>query len=412
MFSIKKIIPKRLPHILLGLLVLGLCGYFIKTKLSSEQIRQIKTKNVPSPHSIEGDWELEVSSEVRDELERFFTSAPLKKEWQQGKWNCPALAFHPQVPLWALECHPALLECWAQNKFPNFSHPWKIKRGNRVYIAEALKHRDDQFVKVWGASEIAQPFASQMVSEMLIKIYSADQKSQPQTYSILFADSCRGVRLPERIYSFQQDQSFLWDTFGRDITLDRQLVTRGDVDYWVKNNDRYKHLRLTSDTYWYEPALNLSREEKNAFCHWRKAHLLEAHYFDAATFFLDPQKQVPQVPTQVPWAREDKAFYNLNDLSDGQSYLIKKCKRGFFKECRELKKYQLAFMWSSENISWLGLRQVFGGPPEEFQNPFFPSLIYKLSDWNQSFSDNPRLGIWTENLQGRAGFRCFSEKKL
>ena len=179
---------------------------------------------------------------------------------------------------------------------------------------------------------------------------------------------CEERFLPEKIYStgVQQGLKYLWDNYGRNIFIDRDYVSQYRVRLWREQ----KILALKRKDP--KPVLSFSKKKMKKFCKDQNKRLLEAHIFDAASFYPSTYKSEGNYifKSRYPWGNKDDEFT---------------CKKVFTKECEQNK---------AKALSWMGIKNILGGEVELFENLFSTNGDLKLSS-RHILRESP----WHENAR-------------
>lgn len=242
------------------------------------------------------------------------------------------------------------------------------------------------------------------------------------------------VFLPHRVYAygtFKERGDWRFDTFGRNIFIDRFLVSFRDIAEWVyfaRDKRIVDKINFpTNKSEWVKPASGLSILQMQAFCAFRGKQLLPAYLFDAASFF--PPDQDDTHPAKVvrgpyPWTYQRRFLFTQETEFDVQF-----CSKIYSASCIGQAPFEF---YDNRTNSWIGMSQILGGHMEYLTNPLFPQQNIKTSSfyfdfrspWHQlgaraswdgeawsykhfdwSAGENP-LGEYT---QYKVGFRCMRE---
>lgn len=306
---------------------------------------------------------LAVTNEFLDILEKRWLWGDIEGFYEKEQLNCPELIkYNPAVYKNYLVCNPAYIRCF-------------LKQG--LVIGEYQLN----FKKMISSSPVKIKLEILKLGE---KFYEFD---------LNLMRKCHEVELPTREYLLESLGEKKWSHFGRKIYIDKFLVTQNDINMW--KND-YK----TQPIYWGLPALGLKVEEQHQYCQSRGKKLMKAHLFEAATRLQPSQKLSP-----YPWSHYSQtSSEGLVNVKAGDDI----CRKAYMKECKDKVKWR---SFDTDSVSWVGLHDVFGGPPERFINIHEPEKQFKKADWSTSFRDkNARIGFKAKAVEAEAGFRCYREE--
>lgn len=309
---------------------------------------------------------LSVSEQFLEIIEKRWLWGDIEGLYAKKQLNCPELIkYNPKVYKNYLVCNPQYIQCFIGDAFKNGEHQIKIK--------EVLSSNPVQFH---------------------FEVENAQTGEFLYDFKAQFERKCHEVELPQREYTLESLGRKKWSHFGRKIIIDKFLVT---------NNDLILAGMIDEDDIPIEerglPALKLSKEDQKKYCHTQEKNLMQAHLFEAAIRLQPSHKLSP-----YPWTH-----YSQTSVEGLVRAKITEdnCKRSYLKECQQ------DFHWRSfdtDSVSWIGLHDVFGGPPERFENIYQPDKAYKSADWNTSFKDKKaKIGFKSYEKSPQAGFRCFKE---
>lgn len=235
------------------------------------------------------------------------------------------------------------------------------------------------------------------------------------TQSILLADSCRDIYLPERLYGYgkikdKSSDGFIWDNFDRKIFVDKFYVSNRQVNEWrVLTGEGTKVIADRKE--WPKPALISLKEQKN-YCAFYGKRLMEAHLFDAATMSpIDTSNTMPEkiLRPATPWQRDmNRSFLGMARINPDYQLTPLDCQLAQVKDCAER-------FYTTDSATWMGMNFALGFHSESLRNPIEPKKNLKLSSRQFPASSTVHeLGIlesWDGNqTEDRAvAFRCYEE---
>ena len=309
---------------------------------------------------------LGVSEQFLEIIEKRWLWGDIEGLYEKKQLNCPEfIKYSPKVFKNYLVCNPQYIHC---------------------FIGEGIK-QGDYLLKIKEQTSSNPVQFHFEIEKMSLNEIVYDFKAQ-------FERKCHEVELPEREYSLESLGGKKWSHFGRKIFIDKFLVT---------NNDLILADMMDTDDIPIEerglPAMRLSRQEQRKYCHSQGKSLMQAHLFEAAIRLQPSHKLSP-----YPWSH-----YSQTSVEGLVRAKITEdnCKRSYLKECKS------DYHWRSfdtDSVSWTGLHDVFGGPPERFENIYQPNLSYKSADWNTSFKDKKaKIGFKSYEKDPEASFRCYRE---
>ena len=198
---------------------------------------------------------------------------------------------------------------------------------------------------------------------------------------VLLEDSCNDVYLPQRIYSYGPlknlgKEDFRWDNFSTHVYLDKRPVNFLQIADWIKfsrsQKEISKDITFPKEAKKFSlPASRLSKRQMENYCAFRGGQLLQAHYYDAATFYpgdVNDLKPIKNIRGPYPWANKSKSF-----LVEDESY----CHKVYSREC--LKTSYEDFQ--AQSVSWIGMFEILGGYPEALENKIEPKKNLKASSF-------------------------------
>ena len=269
--------------------------------------------------------------------------------WRSGELVCDGiLGKAGRAETNYLQCNPNFVVCW-------------YRRYQEIVHDQGKKH----IFQVEFPTGKGLPFqrGGRHVSSPLWGILRNGDKEVKFSLS----DTCREVYLPEGYYGYgiysSPRKDWRWDNFGRNIFVDKYLVSNRDVWEWLHSSDylqKYKVEMVTDMNRFPEPAVMLTFRQMQDYCSYQGKQLIEAHVFDAATFYPgDISNLTPEVNVRgkYPWSR-------MSSVENEEG--LKKCLYFTGEECLENPGYTY---FSNRSMSWIGISQVLGGLFKAQRNP-------------------------------------------
>ena len=261
-------------------------------------------------------------------------------------------------------------------------------------------------------------------------LFTIEDNQSRQRLDLLLENNCQEVYLQNRAYAYGEEiegkknadaEDYRFDNFGQNIYIDRFLVTNDDVNEWIdfSNPDFTRGLAKHTGNDLFQPATQLSYSQMENFCSYVGKQVLEARFFDAATFLpMDMNDTLPKKNNRSPyyWTKKKSEFKADCNLIFAEDCLAKKTNR-----------------INNVNPSWAGLTDPMGGVFEVFRNPIDPESNLKASSfyfnfkspwhklgfragWDGEGFDSRHFdfkGIAPEKTENKyqVGFRCMRESK-
>ena len=292
----------------------------------------------------------------------------IEGKYAKDKLNCPKfIKYNSLVAKRYLECNPRYLECL-------FSQKSLEKDGFSFSLNKVISYRPTSI-------------------EFTL---SHSQESFSKTLILNFKNTCHESALPKMQYTLESLEGRTWSSKKREIYIDKFLVSQNELNFWKPHSQ-------DDVTKWGLTALGLSQEKQESFCRSRGKRLLTTQIFEAAVR-LKPSSKL----SIYPWTHYSaNSKEGLNKATLNQEL----CSKAFLKECTEDFKW-IAYL--GDSVSWTGIHDVFGGPPERFINHYQPELSLKKADETVSYknSDMAQIGFKTDRAinPARIGFRCYREE--
>ena len=273
-------------------------------------------------------------------------------EWREGKLTCEGILEKPaETHAQYLHCNPNFLACWYR------------------YHDEIVHHQGRAHsLKVHFPTDGRLPF-TRREGALLAEI----EGEIGAKYKISMMDTCRELWLPEGHYGYGQytspEEDWRWDNIGRNIFVDKFLVSWRDVWEWGGFDGEIDAAHFPA------PATGLNLKQMENYCASRGQQLMESYVFDAATFHPgDVRNLTPAVNIRgpYPWTSERMNLEEMEGFSGGI------CLRLLSRECFEREGFE---KFSTRSIGWTGIAQVLGGVMEVQRNPLHPSRNLMLSSF-------------------------------
>lgn len=329
-----------------------------------------------------------------------WSGGDLEGKWGTKEWTCRHLPPSENVAPAFLKCRPAYLECFARGE-AGISPVFKISYEKKEYELRLKALSDGRFSKWLSKKDLLDQNLPD--SGLLIHLEVKGHGVWP----VILEDVCRDQYLSQRIYSYgarreREENHFemMWDNFGRNIFVDKFLVSQSDWYDWTKSE------------FPVDPALpiqNVSVEEQENYCASRGARRLDALIWDAATMTpLDLKRDRPQFITKpwLPWTRDRKGtFFEKALLNPDWKPELSDCQKAYVKECA-IFPYRAH---ETDNTSWTGVNHVLGGVAEQMRNSVEEELVFRASSrFESARSSLHQLGKRIKESKD-FGFRCYKE---
>jgi len=307
------------------------------------------------------------------------------------------------------KCNPGYLNCFFSGKLnkndENNEIDFSVRFKNINYQFFVKKNQQNKYYNIHSKFLDADEYGPTSSIELVLYLKKWPEVSK----TILLENACSNVYLPWGRYIYGpisvpgldknirkkiRQKEIEWDNYGRNIYIDKYLVTNRDVVEWKekiqkKLSESEKRKELLSS-----PSIDLSKSEREEYCFFRGGQVMQAEIFDAATFLpLDERKKVAgpwRYP--YPWGnyRQDNLFNHVSDESTGPQINKDTCSIIYSHEC--LNKFPFT-NFGNNSTSWVEINQIMGGPLESMRNPIDPYLNLKTSSFyfNQN-SSRQQLG--------------------
>ena len=292
----------------------------------------------------------------------------LLKLWQEGedsllKNHCPG------------RCRASLLQCFFEKRDREGRPHLSVEKEGKNFGIVARRQGEDYYRIMTRENTEGVSIPSYGVFMELALI------DNPKIIvPILLEDSCHDVYLPRRVYSYgpfegPDKEDFRWDNFAQHIYLDKYPVNFFQIVEWIKFNKSQREISrgivIPKDIKKLsKSASGLSKKQMENYCVFRGGQLLQAHYYDAATFYpsdFADKKPLKNIRGPYPWTNKSKAFF-----SDEKTY----CHKIYTKECLNKAAYE---DYKSRSTSWIGMFEILGGYLEVLENKIEPQKNLKAS---------------------------------
>lgn len=355
--------------------------------------------------------------ENSSEIHRIWNEGEDSREWNLVKQDC--LKHYKITSTFdesLLRCNPIVLQC---NSLFN-------PKLNYHFIKPQNNSRENQKVYRY----LTKSNTSHVGLSQAGYLFTIEDNLSHQRLNILLADQCQEVYLQNRIYAYGEEivgkpgedvEDYRFDNFNQNIYIDRHLVMNSEINDWIDfgNPNFTEGLKKIEADELFMPSTQLTFSQMENFCSFKGKQMMQAHYFDAATFLpMDLSVVNPPKNNRSPyyWTKKKSEFKE-------------DCSLIYAEECVRKK----AFKINSSNPSWAGLMDSMGGVFEAFRNPIDPESNLKASSYYFNFkSPWHKLGFragWDGqgfelrhfNFLGinpeltvdkfRVGFRCMRESQ-
>jgi hypothetical protein len=351
------------------------------------------------------------------EIHRIWNEGEDSREWNLVKQEClKHFNITSTIDESLLRCNPILLECnYLFNPKLNY-HFIKPETGNE---------KNPKLYRYLTKSN-----TNHVGLEQSGYLFTVEDKLSHKRLDLFLADQCQEVFLQNRVYAYGEEisgkpsedvEDYRFDNFNQNIYIDRHLVTNAEVNDWIDfgNSNFTKGLLKIEADELFMPATGLNYSQMENFCSFKGKQMMQAHYFDAATFLpMDMDEVNPKKNSRSPyyWTKKKSEFKE-------------DCSLLYAQECVREKAYHL----NSTTPSWAGIMDSMGGVFEVFRNPIDPESNLKASSYYFNFKSpwhklgfragwdgegfelrhfdfkgiNPELTV--DKFQ--VGFRCMRESK-
>ncbi|MBF0314387.1 MAG: hypothetical protein HQK52_13300 [Oligoflexia bacterium] len=398
-------------------------------------------------------------------IQERFEYGDIENHFGRGEINCPdELSLPPALDDIYFRCNPNYLQCFfsgnAGNKNPvvifNSSSGQTLTIAPlAIYPAKSSYSSAPRFYTILSKSNSSE----RPIPNYAIKMTLAVKEYPQYTMEILLEDSCHSTYLPNSIYASPNTSkgAWFWDNYQRHIFVDKFMASYRDIVEWIEYGNGDNTIAIPSSReFWSFPATSLTPKQMHAYCAFRGKQLLEAHIYDAATYYYALSEQAKQRPSEIdkelaythakellqnpyPWCENkidsfvfklqqdlerlkrmhpQKRFGILNNLRSLHPdtiidrYLsLDNCQNLFARECAE---YYYFPVYSSNGTSWSGLYQILGGFPEYFRNPILSKENLKISSFylsiNSPWQALGKRAYWDEKGLLPSNIHLYSSK--
>ncbi|MBF0297876.1 MAG: hypothetical protein HQK51_04110 [Oligoflexia bacterium] len=327
----------------------------------------------------------------------------IKSRWEYGDlegnfvknlFNCPEdIVYKSNIDDFYLRCNPNYIQCFYSAASGVSDPSIKVRLNNKEYHVQV-----NQIFKEVSAYSNKKRFYK-IVSRPVYGIMMNISIKEFPNYSrdFILENNCDQIYLPRRKYS---SEGHTWDNFNKDIFVDRFLVSYRDVLEWVsyaegdvaKESDKQIIIPKERE-FWATAATNLHIEQMKRYCAFKGKQLMEAHIYDAASFYPSNQEDpysIDNMPSIYPWTKDitDSFIYRYKQMyirNRGNSKMLaaldlmlkeEDCDLAYVRDCidRYTRKY-----YSGVTSSWMGMSDILGGEMEYMNNIFEKDKNLKLS---------------------------------
>ena len=289
--------------------------------------------------------QIDLLIDASKEIEDVWINGDFNGLIKSGKIKCNDLLpdKHLYLPSF-LKCNPRFLHCYYRSK--EFQTP----KGVTVHFDESKLY---DFV-------FTRDYLESNTNNIGLKVKISVGEF---TQDLILKNTCAETSLPKGQYRYGEFNELVddiaWEN-DSNILVDRNLVTNYDILNWTKVDKTPKKITFSSErNELHLPAVKLNLQEMKGYCAFRKKQMLQAHVFDAATFYPEVvtknRVKVGKLRGPLPWTRKHEYDFLNKDH----------CKIIFTQEC-------IKSAYKEQAFSWIGLTQTLGGPMEAMDNPFHP----------------------------------------
>lgn len=361
----------------------------------------------------------------REGMERLLlNSAEIHRIWEEGEesreWNLireKCLKYYNIISPFdesLMRCNPAILQCYSL-----FS-----TRLNFYFIKPEINDQKNKKLYRY----ISKSNSAHIGIQEPGYLFTIEDKISHKRLNLLLGDQCHEVFLQNRIYAYgeevigkhsEQVEDYRFDNFNQNIYIDRHLVVNSEINDWIDfgNPNFTEGLKKIEADNLFMPATNLTYSQMENFCSFKGKQIMQAHYFDAATFLpMNIEDTTPSKNSRAPyyWSKKKSDFKE-------------DCTLIYAKNCLGKKRYRLNLV----GPTWAGIMDPMGGVFEVFRNPIDPESNLKASSyyfnfkspWHKlgfragwdgdgfEFRHFDFKGINPEHLEDefKVGFRCMRE---
>lgn len=303
---------------------------------------------------------------LASQVEQRWKLGDIEQAYSTDRFSCPAIPDAPdKLDPGFLRCNAEYFNCFLSGGIKGVSNEFSSGQYRLVALKEA-----SSFLKSRGKGLYSMHFREQFSGQKL---------------SVLLDSNCQEVELPRNIYSAgpESEQSLVWDNYQSRIFIDKYYRTNRQVKEWNPNHIFEKGQK-------YFPALNLSMEDREAYCQSQGRELLTSRVFDAATFYPINKVENYFFKYPYPWTKKRKVYLHLN-----KDITIQNCHKIYTLECRDL---NIPIVTTKIGLSWTGLSHSLGTEMESFRNIENKRANLKVSSQylakNNFWHRNALRGFW------------------
>lgn len=276
------------------------------------------------------------------EIQRQWWEGEDSEAWGEIKEQCLSFyGINEKFDESLIRCNPMLLKCMNL-----FSKKWKGSFDENISLISALKEKDGgYFVRILGKNNLY--------------------------LNVLLKNNCHEVFLEEKNYAYGEEpkpnegDDFIFDNFNQKIYLDKHLVTNWEYKEYLNSQSPVNNFKAANNEL-FLPVTNITLTDMNNYCIFHGKELMNAHFFDAATFLWETNNLGQKILKRSPF------YWTKNKKEKIQS-----CSQVFTKECFNSQKYIL----NSISPSWSGIMDSQGGVMEAYKNPIEPNKNLRVSSF-------------------------------
>ena len=364
MKDFKRYIVSLLSLSICAVLILG--GWFLYLKNEKP--------NGMTDHFVQDKAALERLLQNSSEIHRIWNEGEDSREWNLVKQEClKYLKISSTFDESLMRCNPMLLQC-------NFLFNRKL---NYKFVKPEMSNNKKLY------RYLTKSNTSHVGLQQSGYLFTVEDILSHKRLNLFLEDQCQEVFLQNRIYAYGEEingkpledvEDYRFDNFNQNIYIDRHLVMNSDINEWIDfgNPNFTKGLKITEDDELFMPATNLDYSQMENFCSFKGKQIMQAHYFDAATFLpMDLAEIEPSKNNRSPyyWTKKKSEFKE-------------DCKYLYAQDCVSKKEYTI----NSTSPSWAGIMDSMGGVFEVFRNPIDPESNLKASSYYFKFQ-SPLISI-------------------
>jgi hypothetical protein len=348
-------------------LTLPICAVF----LSIGGVFLFKNKDYfeKSEHFVQDKEAFERLIDNSSQIQKLWIDGEDSKEWSLIKKQClEYYQLNTKFDESLLRCNPMLLQC---NGLFN-------KKLNYHFVKPDLGKDSTQKLYRY----ISKSNSGHVNLDFPGYLFTIEDNKSHQRLDLLLTDRCHEVFLEKRIYAYGEEivtqvkkeiEDYRFDNFNQNIYIDGRLVLNSEVNEWIDfgNPNFTKGLKKEEKNNLFLPATKLTFNQMQNYCSFKEKQIMQAHYFDAATFLpMDLDDTTPSNSKRSPyyWTKKKSEF-----KADCSLLFTEDCLKGH------------VFYMNSTGPSWAGVFDSMGGVLEVFRNPIDPESNLKASSYYFNF---------------------------